>query len=70
MRRKILVVVIIVPALFFALAGAIASLGNGETSVGARVMSIVVPILLLAWIVKRYTSKEKKSTNKVIERVF
>ncbi|WP_242215658.1 DUF7018 domain-containing (lipo)protein [Bacillus cereus group sp. BfR-BA-01383] len=70
MRRKILVVVIIVPALFFALAGAIASLGTGETSVVARVMSIVVPVLLLAWIIKRYTNKEKKSTNTVIERVF
>ncbi|MGE6599693.1 DUF7018 domain-containing (lipo)protein [Bacillus proteolyticus] len=70
MGRKILVFVIIVPALFFALAGAIATLGTGETSVVARVMSIVVPILLLAWIVKRYTSKEKKSTKKVIERVF
>ncbi|EEM01585.1 DUF7018 domain-containing (lipo)protein [Bacillus pseudomycoides] len=71
MGRKILVFVIIVPALFFALAGAIASLGTGETSVVARVMSIAVPILLLTWIIKRYTNKKKKSNNiAVSERVF
>ncbi|MGG0762852.1 DUF7018 domain-containing (lipo)protein [Bacillus paramycoides] len=69
MIRKILVFGLIVPALLFVLVGAIATLGVGETSVLMRVMPIVVPVLLLTWIVKRYT-KKKTNNIAVVERVF
>ncbi|MGE7874922.1 DUF7018 domain-containing (lipo)protein [Bacillus paramycoides] len=69
MIRKVIVFGLIVPALLFVLVGAIATLGVGETSVLMRVMPIVVPVLLLTWIVKRYT-KKKTNNIAVVERVF